>query len=128
MSTECSVGIGVFLLILLVAFGSVGHAQIVQSDKAAAAQVYHKAPVLTHVFSMDTCPPCRKLKLHLVANKVRVHPTLVYNAPEVNGFPSCAYNYDGRILWDNGERIYSGDYRLPEQPVEIIEYITKGRK
>lgn len=97
---------------------------------AADPPVKDTRPKLIVIFSADYCEPCHRLHSLLKKKRVPIKHVATYTQPAVGAFPTCYYEIQTRggvsMVTDNGGRIINGDYRLPEQPVEIIEYITRG--
>ena len=100
------------------------HTQNEDLGLPAATEVW----TLHKIFSADFCDPCRQLREELTRQRVPFTVEYVREQPAVPAFPAVAYETTtGRIAWDNGERIRQGLYRLPKEPVVIIEYVTRGR-
>lgn len=91
------------------------------------ARGYQGKPLITHLFTMDGCGPCERLKERMKHRAIHCAPVVVTQSPPaVDGFPSVCYTLaDGSIAWDNGQRIYKGDYRLPEKPVVHVHWSVK---
>jgi len=80
------------------------------------------------VISADFCNPCKEIRGILTQAGARITTEHVRQQPEVAAFPTVYYvNSRGYIESDNGQRIRQGSYRLPKEPVVIIEYVTRGR-
>lgn len=79
------------------------------------------------VFSADFCGPCHELRALMDQRRIPYTVTKVYEQPAVPSFPWVVYETTkGWIKNDNGQRIRAGIYRV-DGPVEIIEYVTRGR-
>lgn len=80
------------------------------------------------VVSADYCGPCKEIRGILQQAGAQFKVEHVTSQPEVNAFPTVFYlNSRGYIERDNGERVRQGLYRLPKEPVVIIEWVTKGK-
>ena len=93
--------------------------------RQAAANEPPKPRVIA-VFSADYCTPCHDLIRWMGKHGIKTKTHTTREQPAVEEFPTVFYDLGGRLVKDNGQNIYRGNYRLPETPVTIVEWITKG--
>lgn len=117
----------------LLFFVALGAFAGVMSKTASATDVEPVRPKVICVFSADYCAPCHDLLLRMKKHGIATKVTETREQPAVEEFPTVFYEVPdekGRptLTHDNGQNIYRGNYRLPETPVTVVYWITKGRK
>lgn len=70
------------------------------------------------VYTMDECVYCDQLEAYMQRHGFTTHVTYVTEQPQaVDYFPMVRYT-DG--FFDNGQRVKSGQCKLPKKPIERI--------
>lgn len=95
------------------------------SAKAQATDIEPPKPKVVCVFSADYCAPCHDLLRWMSRRAIRTTTTETREQPAVEEFPTVAYEHNGTIVFDNGQNLYRGNYRLPETPVTVVYWRTK---
>ena len=108
-------------VVVLAAFG----AMMLKQADAATVDAEPTKPKIVCVFSADYCAPCHDLLARMKKHGIRSHVTETREQPAVEEFPTVYYELDGRLIHDNGQNIYRGNYRLPEKPVTVVYWRTK---
>lgn len=117
MSSFWCIGLPIALIVTFVVVGLAG--------LSARPAPQPNDPVLHVVFSMERCGPCDDLKVLLKTHGVNFVTIETREEPAVQAFPAVAYIQGNKLIWDNGQRIKSGRYNVPEKPVEIVHWKSR---